>query len=272
MGQAQQVKKRRRERREELLQRHPFCYFCGGLNASTTIDHVPPEACFPKAFFPDEFEFPACDPCNQGARKHDQIFALYSMLADFDQEKLKTGPDKERLTSLIDAVRRNFPTAMPDTDKTKTINRIGHIYTPMPVAFMAEVTPEMQEAGNFMKEKLTHALYLREVGKIMTPAHRFVGSIYQPQLDHTGALTEYFQNLLPNFTVGQRPNIKTYGDRFRYMSGHKDVEDFFVYAAQFGRGCIVWGMVFGPDMPNPNSGPICGMKLKSGGCGPGRTP
>ena len=272
MGQVQQAKKRRRERRNELLNKNPFCYFCGGLNPSTTIDHVPPEACFPKAYYPEEFEFPACFSCNQGARKHDQIFALYSVLSDFDDQKFGNGPDRIRLDGLINAVKRNYPSAMPDLDAAKGIHRSGHIYTSQPVAYSAKTTPEMQEAAEFMEEKLTHALYLREVGKIMTPEHRFVAGIYQPQLDHTGALTEYFQNLLPNMTIGERPNIKTYGDRFRYMSGYKDAEDFLVFAAQFGRGCIIWGIVCGPGMPDPNIGPGGVMKPKAGGCGPGRTP
>lgn len=271
MGQAQQKNKLREERRKELLAKHPLCLFCGGLSPSTTIDHVPPEVCFPRGFHPEEFEFPACASCNQGAKKHDQIFALYSNLSDFDEQKFGAGPDRERLASLMQAVRWNYPDAMPEFDAAKDIHRSGHIYTPRPVAYSVETTPAIQEAVEFMEEKLTHALYLREVGKILTPDHRFVAGIYQPQLDHTGALTDYFRNLLPKMTIGERSNIKTYGERFRYMSDYKDAEDFFVYAAQFGRGCIIWGIVCGPDMPAPNIGPGGSMKPKAGGCGPGRT-
>jgi hypothetical protein len=143
MGEARKQNKRREERRKELLANHPRCYFCGGLNPSTSIDHVPPEACFPKGYHPEDFEFPACDSCNQGGRKHDQIFGLYSILTDFDQQKFGSGPDRERLDSLLKAVRRNYPDAMPDLDAAKDIHRSGHIYTPRPVAHSVEATPKM---------------------------------------------------------------------------------------------------------------------------------
>jgi hypothetical protein len=60
---------------------------------------------------------------------------------------------------------------MPDLDAAEDIHRSGHIYTPRPVAYSVGATPKMQEAVEFMEEKLTHALYLREVGTILTPDH-----------------------------------------------------------------------------------------------------
>ena len=48
-------------------------------------------------------------------------------------------------------------------------------------------------------------------------------------------------DLLPDQTIGGRSNVKNYGERFGYKSGWKEVEDFFVYIAQFGRGLIVLG-------------------------------
>jgi hypothetical protein len=41
--------------------------------------------------------------------------------------------------------------------------------------------------------------------------------------------------------------VKNYGERFGYKSGWKEMEDFFMYIAQFGRGLIVWGIVLGPE-------------------------
>jgi hypothetical protein len=272
MGEAGRKNQKREERRNEILAAHPHCYFCGGLNPSKSIDHVPPECCFPSGHYPEDFEFAACDACNQGGRKHDQIFGLYSCLTDFDEQKFGSGPDQDRLKKLMKGVERNHPDALPDFETARNIHRSGHIYTPRPVAHSVETTLEMKEAIEFMEEKLTHALYLRDVGKIMTPDHRFVAGVYQPQLDHTRALTDYFQRLLPNTTIGFRSNINEYGDRFRYKSGYKDVEDFFVYASQFGRGCIIWGIVCGPGMPAPNVGPGGSMTPKVGGCGPGRLP
>ena len=267
MGEARQKSQRREERRNEILAKHPHCYFCGGLNPSETIDHVPPEACFPSGYYPEGFEFSACDMCNQGGRKHDSIFGLYSMLLDFDEQKFESEADRAKINKLVQGVRHNYPDALPNTDTKENIYRTGHVYASRPVAVSVEATPAMKEAVLFMAEKLTHALYLRETGKIITGNHNFVAGFYQPQFGME-SLTTYFRNLLPDQTIGIRSNFKEkYGDRFKYKSGYKDEEDFFVYAAQFGKGCILWGIVCGPGLLVPPApGP---MKQKPGGCGPG---
>jgi hypothetical protein len=97
-------------------------------------------------------------------------------------------------------------------------------------------------------EKLAHALYYREMRKIMTADHRFFAEMYPLQHRGTEDLTALFKRLLPDLRIGSRPNIRTYSKRFAYMSGCKPKEDFFLFAAQFGYGLVCWGMVFGPDM------------------------
>jgi hypothetical protein len=116
--------------------------------------------------------------------------------------------------------------------------------------------------------KLTHALYFRETRKFLTPMHQFFCSTYQPQMGDTQQLTDYLKSLLPNLTVGYRSNIPNYGDTFRYMSGYK-LEDFFVYAAQFGHGMMIWGVVCGPMVSRPTSGVLGSGRWRSGACGAG---
>jgi hypothetical protein len=41
--------------------------------------------------------------------------------------------------------------------------------------------------------------------------------------------------------------VKNYGERFGYKSGWQEIDDFFMYIAQFGRGLIVWGIILGPE-------------------------
>ena len=117
--------------------------------------------------------------------------------------------------------------------------------------------------------KLTHALYLRETGKLLSKNHQFLSALYQPQSIGTETLTSYFVSLLPNFAVGIRTNIKKYGDRFQYQSGYKEQEDFFLYAAQFGRGIILWGIVCGLGVEAPTNGPLGSARWLRGACGPG---
>lgn len=259
--------KRKKSKLQKFLVEHPDCYFCG-VGRATTIDHVPPRACFPRGYAPEGFEFPACKECNQGADKNDQIFGMYSMLLDFDESKTSRQDHIERLLELRKGIINNYSEALPDlTTALPLPNQGGSI---PPAAIALETNPAFKEASKMMGHKLTHALYMLEMGKILTIRHRFQCNWYQPQWEGTESLTSYFASLLPNETIGDRSNIKPYGDRFRYISGTKQTEDFFMYAAQFGHGLILWGIVCGPNVKVPPEA----ERLKSapwtaGACGPG---
>ena len=73
-----------RLKKERFHKDHPFCCFCGGARPATTIDHVPPRACFPRGLMPEGFEFPSCKECNEGTSKQDMIFGFTASLVDFN--------------------------------------------------------------------------------------------------------------------------------------------------------------------------------------------
>lgn len=259
----------KQSKRQRFLSEHPDCYFCDGHNPATTVDHVPPRACFPDGYAPEGFEFPACKACNEGTVKQDQIFGLYAMLLDFDEGKTRRPEDLAKLAKLKQGILNNYPEALPNELKAKPVYSVGSLYTPTPVAISIETTPAMKDAAVTMGKKLTHALYLQETGKRLTAKHSFLASVYQPQRGGTEALTELFTSLLPDEKVGARNNIKEYGDRFRYISGFKPDQDFFVYAAQFGHGLIFWGIVRGPGIPLPEGESLKSAPWVAGACGEG---
>jgi hypothetical protein len=260
----QKLSKKARFRKE-----HPYCCFCGGTRPSTTLDHVPPKACFPVGFWPDEFEFPSCNQCNNGTSKHDTIFGFYSMLLDFNEAN-RTPGDRARIKQLHAEILKRYPDALPDLETGEPIYKVGHIITPSPVAIVVDAKPAAREAMVMTGEKLTHALYYREMKGIITPDHRFFTSKYQIQRDGTETLTSFFKGLLPDTKIGNRSNIKKYGSRFAYMFGCKQEEEFFVFAAQFGYGLLIWGMVLGPTMALSGSDDaLQNMDWKAGGCGLG---
>jgi hypothetical protein len=263
--------KARKKLQQKFLIEHPRCYFCGGINPAVTIDHVPPQACFPDGYAPQSFESPACKGCNQGSKKQDQIFGLYSLLVDFDESKMRQEEHIKKILKLKQGIVNNYPEALPETRKAHPVTRIGSVITPDPVAFALPVSSAVQDAIMMMGKKLTHALYYREVGKILSQEHRFYASSYQPQRGGTEKLNSFLTSTLPKETIGQRTNIKKYGDRFKYISGHKTEDDFFVFAAQFGHGVIVWGIVCGPGIEKPSDGPLSSAHWLSGACGPGAT-
>jgi hypothetical protein len=153
-----------------------------------------------------------------------------------------------RITDLRDAIERNYPEALPDLSTSRPIHKVGSIITPNPVAFSVQCSSSaLRQSMTTLQRKLTHALYYRETCNSLTKAHTFQSGFYQIQSD-ANILTEYFAKLLPNQTIGDRINVRNYGERFGYKCGYKEQEDFFVYAAQFGRGLIVWGITLSPDM------------------------
>jgi len=256
-------------RKVRFLKEHSLCCFCGGTRPATTLDHVPPKACFPLGFWPEEFEFPSCNPCNNGTSKHDTIFGLYSMLLDFNEDN-RTPADRERLKKLNEQVAKRYPDALPDPATQEPIYQVGHIFAPTPVAISVGTKPAVREAMKVIGDKLAHALYYREMKRIVKSDQRFFASMYQLHRAGTEDLTGFFKQMLPNLKIGNRPNIKKYGARFAYMSGCKPKEDFFIFAAQFGYGLICWGMVLGANMElTPSNDALQKMDWRSGGRGLG---
>jgi len=236
---------KRLSKTKRFLLDHPYCCFCGGAEPSTTIDHVPPKACFPEGYCPEEFEFPACEKCNGESRRDDQLFGFYSQLLDFNESN-RTPADVAKITKLQDSIAHNFPDALPDASTARPIYTVGSVITPSPLAIEVRTPSLFREPVETLERKLTHALYYRETGRALSKNHLFLSEFYQPQ-GSSDVLTKYLVGLLPDQTIGGRSNVKNYGERFGYKSGWKEMEDFFMYIAQFGRGLIVWGIVLGPD-------------------------
>lgn len=202
--------KKKLGRKKRFLLTHPYCCFCGGTEPSTTIDHVPPKACFPDGYWPEEFEFPACETCNQGSKRDDQLTGFYTQLLDFNESN-RTPQDAAKMTKLRDAIARNYPDALPDSSTSVPIHQVGSIITPSPVAVSVQRPTAFAETMETLQRKLTHALYYRETGKPLTQAHPYLSEHYQIQgSDHT--LTKYLGELLPDETIGGRTNVKNYGD------------------------------------------------------------
>jgi len=256
-----------KRRRQRLLAEHPACYLCDGLNPSTTVDHVPPKACFPRGYAPEGFEFPACESCNTLSRTEDKIFGFWTMALNFDSTITTSAEERERIAQLMTDIAKERPQDMAEIQRAASISMLGRVATPRPIAFEMKTPDSFSHAAELISIKLTHALYFRETKKYLNPAHRLTGSIYQPQVGGTEQFTSYIISLLQKVSIGIRTNIKNYGDRFGYRSGYKEEEDFFFYAAQFGRGLIVWGLVIGSNIKCPTSGALANMSWKQGAYG-----
>jgi hypothetical protein len=169
------------------------------------------------------------------------------MLLDFDRSSLDQHFAR-KLIRLRGGITNNYPEALPDASTAHLIRRVGGVDTPRPIAVEVRTPVAFRNAALRMGRKLAHALYYRELGEALSKQHRLATGFYQAQDSRTAALTELFANLLTDQTIGSRANVRNYGQRFAYKSGVKEKGEFFVYAAQFGKGLIVWGIVLGPSL------------------------
>lgn len=239
MGQAKQ----RKSRYQQLLEEHPLCCLCGGVTKSSTVDHIPPQACFPRGFFPEGFEFPACEACNGSTKKEDHVFGYYMQMGNPD---LFT-KDLWSMWRLQDGIKNNYPSALLNTKlsnqaKAEALTAMG-IQVPkdaelsnMPLAGLPD---EFPQAATTIGRKMACAIYYRETGgKFLTKEHYIWTATVHSRHPRASQLTDYMNIMLPDKEVGGRGNIKDYGRRFGYRHGYKEKEDFLVSASQFGVGFI----------------------------------
>ena len=66
------------KRLERMQRDQPWCIYCGGTTAGTTVDHMPPITVCDLRQRPAGLEFLACEDCHEGTRKADQIAGVIS--------------------------------------------------------------------------------------------------------------------------------------------------------------------------------------------------
>jgi hypothetical protein len=267
MGEARVKKANAISRTQRLIAENPFCYLCGGTTPAVSEDHVPPRACFPDGWEPDDMQFAACSDCNGGTSKTDQIFGVYSMMTDFNSET-RSEEQLEKFRRMLRAISARYPGSIPDFLNAKPVNKIGNLYSPDPVAYEVKNSAAFQTAAVAVGIKLLHALYYRRVGRALTHERWFTVIGYQLQDPATVIWTDYFKETLPEQEIATKVNHKDYGLRFAYKQIFIEQEDFFVFAAQFGLGLVIWGMVLESGRTRPGAGePMGDLPWMRGGCG-----
>jgi hypothetical protein len=105
MGQA----RRKQYSRQEFLQLHPYCCYCGAQ--ATTTDHCPPRCLFENRVWPETFEFPCCGPCNSESRLDEQAVAAIAI----SQRMANSGTPKSN--EMLRGVMNNSPDLVAEWTK-----------------------------------------------------------------------------------------------------------------------------------------------------------
>lgn len=144
----------RKSATQRLVEAHPWCCFCGGSVAATTLDHQPPAILFPSKDRPRGMEFPACSQCNQQTR-HDE--ALVALLARITGEaRFPEGSNDPALEKVVRAVRTGFPSIASEIFKRR-FQMKGQLLTPLPTVDMGH--PQVRLSLSRVAAKLALATY-----------------------------------------------------------------------------------------------------------------
>lgn len=135
---------------------------------ATTIEHCPPRAMFQFRRWPEGFEFPACQACNQDTSDHDLLVA---MLARMDPFEGKGDKDKKQVGLMMKA-NKQFPELfskmIPSANEARRHNRKLGI-KPALGQTQQDVSPvkipeEFHHAVSIFSEKLSKGIFYRETG------------------------------------------------------------------------------------------------------------
>ncbi|WP_368946511.1 hypothetical protein [Pseudophaeobacter sp. A-200-2] len=89
----------RKTKRRQLLQNNRYCIYCGGVEKSTTWDHMPNKGMFPKDR-PGGLEFPSCEACNQGSKWFEDIVSFIGSIRFDDSSDSATEHFDKKLAHL----------------------------------------------------------------------------------------------------------------------------------------------------------------------------
>jgi hypothetical protein len=236
MGEA----KRKTNLRQEFLKAHRSCIYCGGV--ATTSDHCPPRSFFHGRNWPESYEFPACGPCNEGARLDEQALAVLTR-----SRLTETGREADRIEweRLVQGVKNNQPAVVAEWQSI----RRNEVKRELRRAFGSEGDQRRREGwgiiylGPLSKAimtrfmiKLAKALYYRHNN------HVFDGVLYVHHINRMSEKTtpEYFESILskaPALSETER-NRKSLASQFSYRFNHSPEHRVLYAVVQFSEQYI----------------------------------
>ncbi|WP_064681201.1 hypothetical protein [Rhizobium bangladeshense] len=234
-------------RKRHFLSENPLCFFCG--NESKTIDHVPSRQCFRNRVWPEGYEFPACEACNNGAGPLEQVVALYLLMGNHDGEQQTI-----QFQKLIAGVRNNAPRYLPKIDMSAnakkpalTLYNFEHpADEPVANAPIVELPNENRVAFEAFERRLTCALYYMHMGEVMPMTHMIRTYRLQAIQKSADDLIRTAAPMLPNDIKTKRQNTDI-GDQFFYNWYGDPSTKMFVFLAQFSLSFIFIGVSCRPE-------------------------
>lgn len=237
-------------RKAAFFKLHPRCCFCGGDTPATTEDHVPARSIFNERHWPEGYNFPACDRCNQLTRRDENVVAFLCRIRSANDGKQTDGQLAE-MRRCMAAMKYAYPEAyralkvspndarrfLKENDIPRPPNTL---LTDIPILSIGR--PEFVGPLKNFGIKLFCALDYKHNNRIVpangTIAIRFLTNV---QIDN-GALTDKAISFLPG-----RPQLvrskNELQDQFNYIYGVSTEKTASAYICSFRQSFVLMGIV-----------------------------
>lgn len=216
--------------KKHILKNNPFCIYCGGLEPSTTLDHMPNKGMFPKDR-PAGLEFPSCEACNQGAKWFEDVASFIGSVQWHQTDESVHAHFEVKLQHLIrnhsDIVEELEPTARQTRQAGSTLDQDRD-----PAGALNLQGPLVSNAMLLYGAKLALALHWAERRQILPPSGR-IGVIWWS--NETAMLNKVPQQLFELLPTGRslQQGKKTSAYPFQYSSAKTADTDATAHWATF---------------------------------------
>jgi hypothetical protein len=179
------------------------CIFCGGFTPANTVDHVPPKIIFKNKSWPEGFEFPACEPCNNGTSDDDLVVGLLARMTKEDSSILGIlknikGQHPQLLAEMLDISEADAKVA---AEKFHIEKPEGMTYRELGIV---NVTDTMNLAVTTLASKLNYP----NSGELFINANTVNLMLFIVELHKEGILSDSELRMLSGFTdINQRKLI-----------------------------------------------------------------
>lgn len=237
MGQA-------KSRKQQFLTAHPTCCFCGGVAVATSIDHQPARTIFLGREWPEGYEFPACDSCNQGSSTSELVAGLITRLGETDGVT-REAEDAEFMAHLR-GVRNNAPASadlVMSEDDVREWLRSRNVPEPSDAALtdipVVRLPPEAARDVRLFGSKLALALHYKHTGIIVPRTGGVALQIHtNERLHFQGPLEESLRQYLKRRALIRR-NGRSLESQFGYIYGITADLNVGVYYCAFRRSIAI---------------------------------
>ncbi|MCX7552595.1 hypothetical protein OS175_01790 [Marinicella sp. S1101] len=239
--------KSRKKLKIEFLRKHPKCCFCGGVNVSDEIDHIPARSLFLDRQWPEGYEFPACVKCNRNSRHAENIVAVISRLSPHTSSRESHFKMKKR----FDSLERNYPGILEemkasarekkDIVKKYGINQFEELTTKQ-MPLLKVNGPIVSEALNEFGRKMFLALYYKHTKSILPIEGGIEFFCFSNLQIDAGAIPEEIDSYINEFPELKRNN-KDLSDQIFYRYGVFQKDEKAIFLTFFHNTLAMLGLV-----------------------------